>query len=123
MSRFDPQDVPVFRPFRDEIPWELLPEEVRDPEWIRVAKLNGKVVGVYAVRPLSKVQFRIEAVAVAPPFRRQGLGSWLLRHAIGICETKGAREIIAARDPGTSLFALAGFESDGNLLRLRLMPE
>ena len=113
----------MFRPYRDEIPWELLPEQGLDPEWIRVAKLDGEVIGVYAVQPLSRVLFRIEAVAVAPPYRKQGLGSWLLRHAVGICETKGAQEILAARDPGTSMFALAGFEPDGDLMRLRLLPE
>lgn len=113
----------MFRPYRDEIPWELLPQEELDMEWIRVAKLDGDVVGVYAVRPLSNVEYRIDAVAVAPPYRKQGLGSWLLRHAVGICETKGAQEIVAARNPGTSMFALAGFEPDGDLLRLRLTPE
>ena len=123
MSRFDPQGVPVFRPYLDEIPWELLPAEELDPEWIRIAKLDGEVVGAYAVRPLSGVEYRIDAVVVARPYRQQGLGSWLLRHAIGICETKGAQEIVAARDPGTSMFSLAGFEPDGALLRLRLTPE
>ena len=113
----------MFRPYRGEIPWELLPEEGLDPEWIRVAKLHGEVIGVYAVQPLSRVRFRIDAVAVALPYRKQGLGSWLLRHAIGICETKGAQEILVARDAGTSMFALAGFEPDGDLLRLRLLPE
>ena len=123
LTRLDPRKVPVFRAYRDEIPWELLPADDIDPEWVRVAKLGGEVVGVYAVHPVSRVEFRIDVVAVAPPYRRQGLGSWLLRHAIGVCETKGAREIVAARDPGTSMFALAGFAPDGDLLRLRLTPE
>lgn len=123
MSRFDPKKVPVYRAYRDEIPWELLPAGGIDPEWVRVAKLDGEVIGVYAVHPVSGVEFSIDVVAVAPPYRGQGLGNWLLRHAIGVCETKGAREIVAAGNPGTSIFALAGFVPDGNRLRLRLAPE
>ena len=123
MSRFDPTTVPVFRPYRDEIPWEILPEANLNPEWIRVAKLDGEVIGVYAVQPLSPVEFRIDALAVAPSYRKQGLGSWLLRHALGICETKGAQQIVTKGNPGTSLFVRAGFQPDGALLRLRLSPE
>ena len=123
MSRLDPRKVPVYRAYRDEIPWELLPADDIDPEWVRVAKLDGEVIGVYAVHPVSRVEFRIDVVAVAPPHRRQGLGSWLLRHAIGVCETKGAREIVAASRPGTTLCSRAGFRPDGDVLRLCLTPE
>ena len=123
MSRFDPRKVPVYRAYRDEIPWELLPAGDIDPEWVRVAKLDGEVIGVYAVHPLSRVRFRIDVVAVAPPYRNQGLGSWLLRHAMGVCETKGAREIVADPKPATTICALAGFRREGELLRLRLTPE
>ena len=123
MRRFDPHKVPVYRAWRDEIPWELLPAGDIDPEWVRVAKLGGEVIGVYAVHPVSAVEFRIDALAVVPSHRGQGLGSWLLRHAIGVCETRGAREIVAAREPGTAMLATAGFQPDGCLLRLRLPPE
>ncbi|MCY4564081.1 MAG: GNAT family N-acetyltransferase [Gammaproteobacteria bacterium] len=123
MSRFDPRKVPVYRAYRDEIPWDLLPAADIDPDWVRVAKLDGEVIGVYAVHPLSGVEFRIDFVVVAPPHRGQGLGSWLLRHAIGVCETKGAREIVADSAPGTTIFSKAGFKPEGGLLRLRLTPE
>ena len=123
VTRFDPRKVPVYRAWRDEIPRELLPAVDIDPEWVRVAKLDGEVIGVYAVHPVSPVEFRIDVVAVSPACRGQGLGSWLLRHAIGVCETKGAREIVAAPDSRTSVYASAGFKPDGELLRLRLTPE
>ena len=123
MTHFDPRKVPVFRAYRDEIPWDLLPTDTIDPEWVRVAKREGEVIGVYAVHPVGKVEFRIDALAVAPPYRRQGLGSWLLRHAIGVCETKGAREIVAAAQPRTTLFSAAGFRPVGEMLRLVLTPE
>ena len=113
----------MFRAYRDEIPWDMLPGEVIDPEWVRVAKLDGEVIGVYAVHPVSPVEFRIDALVVAPPYRRQGLGSWLLRHAIGVCETKGAREIVCAGQPGSSLLPRAGFQPDGETLRLTMTPE
>ena len=123
VSRFDPRKVPVYRAWPDEIPWDLLPVEDIDAEWVRVAKLDGEVIGVYAVHPVSPVEFRIDALAVAAPRRGQGLGSWLLRHAIGVCETKGAREITAAPAPGTTLLARAGFRPEGEEMRLLLTPE
>lgn len=94
----NPRRIRIYRPYPDEVPRELLPESVADApdlERMRVAKLNGEVVGVYAMQPLSSLHHQITALAVAPAYRRQGLGRWLLGHAIGVCETRGARQITA----------------------------
>ncbi len=123
MSGFDPHKVPVFRAYRDEVPWDLLPADDIDPEWVRVAKLDGEVIGVYAVHPITPIRFRIDALTVARHYRKQGLATWLLRHAIGVCETKGAREVVTQCRSDTTLFAVAGFRPDGDLLRLILLPE
>ena len=93
---FDPRHVPIHRPYPDEVPWELLPESFADSldlNRMRVAKLHDEVVGVYAFERAAARRYRITALAVAAPHRKKGLGSWLLGHAIGVCETKGSREI------------------------------
>lgn len=141
---FKPQDVKLFRPYPDEIPWELLlladPDESRvldyaDVDSVRVAKLNDQPVGVYAIRPVSPTVYQLCNLAVAPAWRRRGLGRWLLGHAIGIAESKGGREIVVAftpprAEPGTSptpgwrrLFERTGFVAGDRELRLVLAPE
>ena len=120
----DPRKVPIYRPYADEMPWELLPEGLAapDPNLTRIAKLGGEVIGAYAIEPVNALHYRITALVVAERHRRQGLGRWLLGHAIGICESKGAREISA---PATrsQLFVKRGFKRSGEGHRLLLTPE
>lgn len=120
----DPRKVPIYRPYADEMPWTLLPDclDGPDPNLTRIAKLGSEVIGVYAIEPVSALHYRITALVVAERHRRQGLGRWLLGHAIGICESKGAREISA---PATrsQLFANRGFERTSEGHRLLLTPE
>ena len=132
MNTFEARAVDIFRPYRDEIPWQLLlqadPDEHRvrqyaDPDWTRIAKFDGEVVGVYVVRANTPLEYQILNLAVAAPYRGKGLGSWLLGHAIGISESKGAREIVTAGFAQTSLFLRVGFEPAGEQARLMLMPE
>lgn len=143
-QNFRPQDVNIFRPYPDEIPWELLlladPDEssvyeYADADYMRVAKLDDEAIGVYVVRALSPTVYELCNLAVAPSWRGRGLGRWLLGHAIGIAESKGGREIVAPiptlrsqRDapPTTNwrgLFERTGFVASGQELRLVLTPE
>ena len=120
----DPRKVPIYRPYADEMPWALLPDGLAapDPDLTRIAKLDGEVIGVYVVEPVNALHYRITGLVVPEHHRRQGLGRWLLGHAIGLCESKGAREISA---PATrsQLFANRGFERTGEGHRLLLTPE
>ena len=120
----DPRKVPIYRPYADEMPWELLPDGLDgpDPNLTRIAKLGGEVIGVYVIEPVNALLYRINALVVAEHHRRQGLGRWLLGHAIGICESKGAREI-SAPPTGSQLFAHRGFERTPKGHRLQLTPE
>ena len=120
----DPRKVPIYRPYPDEMPWALLPEGLPppDPNLTRIAKLGDEVIGVYAVERPAALHFRITALVVAERHRRQGLGRWLLGHAIGICESKGAREI-SAPPSASRLFAHRGFARTAAGHRLLLTPE
>jgi GNAT superfamily N-acetyltransferase len=135
MSRdFRPQDVNLYRPYPDEVPWELLllaePDEERlqsylDAEYMRVAKFEDEAVGVYVIVPQSGTVYELKNLSIAPGWQRKGLGRWLLGHAIGIAESKGGREILVRDAPRgvRGLFERFGFQPEGPDLRLRLIPE
>jgi GNAT superfamily N-acetyltransferase len=126
------KDVRVFRPYPDEVPWSLFEDAgadtetlaaVHDLDLVRVAKREGTVVGAYGIRPLGPTRYELVVLAVDPACRRNGLGRWLLGHAIGLAESRGAREIFAACDAGSRLLARAGFERCTGGRMLRLEPE
>ena len=132
MKEFRAQDVHIYRPYPDEIPWDLLlaadPDEDRvygyaDADYMRVAKLDHEAVGVYVVQALDPLRFELCNLSVAPTHRNKGLGRWLLGHAIGISETKGARELLLRGAPLRGLFERSGFVSTGQDLLLLLTPE
>lgn len=124
---FTLKDIDVFRPYPDEIPFDLLElaggSVESDADLMRVAKLDGEAVGVYQLLALSAVSYELVALAVAPECRRRGVGRWLLGHAIGIAESKGGREIRIRGAPLKGLFARSGFVAEGDALVLRLSPE
>lgn len=129
---FRPQDARIHRPYPDEVPWELLleadPDEARvraytDADFTRVAKHADSTIGVYVVRALSPTRYELLNLAVERGYRRRGLGSWLLGHAIGLAETKGGREILIRGTPLRGLFRRVGFVAAEGHLLLRLTPE
>ncbi len=139
MSTFRARDAKIFRPYPDEVPWDLLEaaggaenvlREVLQLNLLRVAKFGDQVVGAYGIRPLSPTRFELVALTVASAFRRKGLGRWLLGHAIGLAESRGAREIFVRGQlhsspvqAGSSFLAQAGFSADGSDWLLTLTPE
>ena len=128
MSGFRPRDTQIFSPYPDEIPWELLPDDAAvdgfpENARMRVAKLGGEVVGVYVIEPVDALRFRVCELVVARGYRGHGLGRWLLGHAIGLAETKGAREILVRGQSRRRFFATVGFEEAGADLKLTLTPE
>lgn len=129
---FRGKDATIYRPYSDEVPWELLlsgdPDEERitsylDTDFVRVAKHDGEVAGVYVVAAESATRFALRNLVVAPGWRRRGLGAWLLGHAIGLSESKGAREIVVRDVRPSTFFTRVGFRADGDDLLLTLLPE
>ncbi|MFU8817691.1 MAG: GNAT family N-acetyltransferase [Pseudomonadales bacterium] len=132
MSAFRPRDVHIFRPYADELPWELLASVAADEEalagvlelnLVRVAKYDDRVLGAYGIRPLSTTRFELVVLVVAEGYRRKGLGRWLLGHALGLAESKGAREVVMRGHNYQRFLSRVGFEPDGADLLLRLSPE
>lgn len=132
MGTFRARDVRIYRPYPDEVPWDLLaaagldeadPTAVLDLDFLRVAKHEGTVAGLYAIRPLQSPRYELVTLIVDERYRRQGLGRWLLGHAIGLAETKGGREIVVRAPASRRFFARAGFEPLESDLLLRLTPE
>lgn len=129
-ATFRPRDLHVYRPYRDEVPWDLLDADLEDAaldlNYLRVARHAGQLAGGYALRPLGSTRFELLALAVEDGLQHRGIGRWLLGHAIGLAETKGGREIVT-RVPATAraraLLRRVGFEDDPAGLCLRLTPE
>lgn len=124
-----PADVRIFPPYPDEVPWDLLadadgrPAEFGAAAQLRVAKFDGEVVGVYVVEPDEPLVYCLRALVVATPYRRRGLGRWLLGHAIGLAESKGGRELRVSARCAAGFFRAQHFESVGAQLRLPFTPE
>ena len=132
MKDFKPRDASIYRPYPDEVPWELLSsadgdeDRVRgyaDIDYMRVAKHRDQVVGVYVVQALEPTRYALKALVVTENYRRRRLGSWLLGHAIGLAESKGAREIEVPGAPLRGFFRRVGFEETSSGLLLVLTPE
>ena len=121
-----PRDYPIFRPRDDECPYKLLELPANEPidlDDIRVAKHSDTVVAAYLFKRLSALAYEIERIGVSESYRKRGLGSWMLAHAIGIIESKGGREVFV-RAPLCKFFSRFGFEvTDSDLLRLTLIAE
>lgn len=115
------RDVDIYPPYPHEDPADLVgPAE--DGELVRVAKLDGRVVGAYRLIRTAETRFAIKALVVDEKYRGYGIGRWLLGHAIGIAELKGGR-VIDAPLAAERFFAMAGFEPAGDTVRLSLQPE
>ncbi len=118
---FGYRDITVFPPYPDETPTDLVGDGGPD-DLVRVAKLDGLVIGAYRLAQLNETRFAIKAIVVREAYRGQGVGRWMLGHAVGIAELKGAR-VITAPLAAAEYFAKVGFERRGAELRLSLTPE
>ena len=120
MVKFSPRDARIFRPYPGEAPWPGA-----DPAWTRVAKLDDTVVGAYEIERVGPLRCRVKALWVDAARRGNGLGRWLLGHAIGTAESQGAREVEAPA--GVAFYERHGFPPPGadapNVSVMVLTPE
>ena len=118
---FSYRDVEIYPPYPHEDPADLV-GTAGDGELVRVAKLDGRVVGAYRLVRTAETRFAIKALVVAEGSRGHGIGRWLLGHAIGIAESKGGR-VVDAPLAAEQFFAQSGFRLAGKILRLVVTPE
>lgn len=126
------REVEVFRPYANEVPEDLLWAEDFPPdtverwlaaEMVRIAKRGEQVLGIYALDRGDGLTYILHGVVVAPGWRKQGLGRWLVGHAIGVAESKGARHVLFPHRQATRLLVNIGFLADPQGLRFDLIPE
>ena len=70
------------------------------PDVLRVAKFQQQVIGCYAMHsPQSSradgklMPFELGMVMVLEAYQHNGVGRWLVGHAIGVAESKGGRDL------------------------------
>ena len=112
--------VTVYRPFPGEVPDDLVGADAPLDD-VRIAKVDGRIVGAYRLVEVGPERFAIGALGVYPAFRGAGIGHWLLGHAIGIAESRGARVVDAEGPPG--FLQPVGFTPRAGGFRLVLTPE
>ena len=118
---FAPRDARILRPYPEELPWDLLldadpsrerVERYLGDDYTRIAKYDDRVIGVYALARHAPTVFELMNIAVAEEFRGTGLGRWLLGHAIGLAESKGAR-VVEVGTGNSSFGALKFYQRAG----------
>ena len=131
MNHFVTKQISIYFPYEAEVPHELLalgglqqPLPAELPPFIRVAKFEERVIGVYLLETEDGVRFSLESLAVEEAFRGRGLGSWLVGHAIGVAESKGGRRVWLPESRYTgSLFDRLGFAREASIYELEITPE
>ena len=121
-----PRDVSIFRPHAIEATIDPLLCVLKAPdlELVRVAKWLGEVVAVYQLTQMTETEFALVSIHVEAGYRRRGLGTWMLGHAIGLTEARGGRSIEVVFAQGHRFFERSGFNPRKNgVLRLDVQPE
>jgi GNAT superfamily N-acetyltransferase len=137
--RFDPRAYQIARPQPHEYPWPLLleadPAEDRvraylDVELFRVAWRGERIEACYVLVAHAPTRYQLLNIAVVPDRRGTGLGRWMLGHAIGLAESKGARtidvDVTHASEAARRFFQrnrFAPVDATVHNLRLTLTPE
>ena len=122
----------VYPPYRDELPLDLFEPPHSDDfygpsdppsEFTRIAKTVDQVIGVYELDRIETGVFKIRSLIVDRSFRRQGVGRWLLGHAIGVAESKGGRQVVLASNRAKAFFSKFDFYEVEGALKFDLVPD
>ena len=131
--QFLARDIRIFYPWEAELPVDLLVAggldtariaDLANAPLVRVAKTGGQVISAYLSTVETPQCHRLESLAVLPDWRNRGVGSWMVGHALGVSESRGAREFRARAGTGADgLLARLRFERAGEDWLMRLEPE
>jgi N-acetylglutamate synthase-like GNAT family acetyltransferase len=81
-----------------------------------IAENQNKIVGFYALDPISNSDYELEALFVDPTYIGKGFGKALIIHAKIFAASLGAERLIIQGDPNAEKFYLAaGGELTGEL--------
>lgn len=127
------REIRIYYPYPQDFPEALLElaglpepliEAARAEPLLRIAKHREQAIGVYVLVSDDALRFRITALAVQAEFRGRGLASWLVGHALGVAETKGAREVVCGAHVAVNrLLPRLGFVELAGDWRLEILPE
>ena len=99
------------------------------PEVLRVAKLGERIIGCYAMHEPRIIDdqvaqtFVLAMVMVEPNYQGNGVGRWLVGHAIGVAESKGGRHLAAELAGPAAFFTGLGFQSTAGGFQFDMHPE
>ena len=126
------RQIEIFRPYNKEVSKPLLIDagldEATVDSWlasdlVRVAKLGEEVLAVYAMDKGDGETYQLHGAVVASNHRKQGLGRWLVGHAIGVAESKGARHVLFTSKQAPRFLGAIGFVPADEGQRFDLIPE
>ena len=89
---------------------------------LRMVSAGGVAAGYYAMKQRNQ-QFQLRMLYVLSVFRRRGIGSWLLKHAMGVAETKSGSQIYCRGDVPLGFFQRNGFREDEDRWVFDFYPE
>lgn len=100
------------------------------PDVLRVAKMHEQVIGCYAMHSLESSHsdgkpglFELGMVMVLDTYQRNGVGRWLIGHAIGVAESKGGRELLVTLPGPADFFQGLGFRQVPSGFLYEMRPE
>ena len=99
------------------------------PEVLRVAKLGERIIGCYAMNEPTPIDdqgarsFSLAMVIVEPNYQGNGVGRWLVGHAIGVAESKGGRHLEARFRGPADFFKGLGFQATHDGFIFDMYPE
>ena len=99
------------------------------PEVLRVAKLGERIIGCYAMNESTPIDdqgarsFSLAMVIVEPNYQGNGVGRWLVGHAIGVAESKGGRHLEARLHGPADFFKGLGFQPTHDGFIFDMYPE
>lgn len=122
-----PRQYVIRQPVGNDLPLRLCGGSVSshdDLEAIRIATWRNELAGMYQIERVDSVFYRILALTVDPKFRGNGLGSWLLAHALGLIESSGGRAVEVCPGESSGFFERIGFATESSAkMSLELTPE